>query len=370
VPIEVGQARAPCDRATSMLSDATPSLAPGDFSPSGVYLDTAAIGLPPRCVSQALHGIIERWSRGEIRAAEFDAVVASARAAFARLLGVRADCVAIASAASSLVGVVAGSLPRGAEVLCADGDFTSLLFPFLERQAAGELRVRSCPLNAIAESIGTSTALVAVSAVQSSNGDLCDLAGLERACKRTGTRSLLDATQAVGWLPLDGNRFDYVLASGYKWLLSPRGTTFMSINPEQLGALRPHSAGWYAGENVWDSIYGAPLRLASSARRFDVSPAWFMWLGCAEALAFIERIGVSAIYEHNRQLSTAFLERLDRPASGSAIVSISGDSVFEALAGAGIAASRRGGATRLSFHLYNTLSQAIAAADVVRGALR
>jgi selenocysteine lyase/cysteine desulfurase len=353
-----------------MLVDAAFSLAPGHFTPSGVYLDTAAIGLPPRRVSGALHTVIERWSRGEIRAAEFDAVVTRARASFARLLGVGADCVAIDSAVSSLVGVVAASLPRGAEVLCADGDFTSLLFPFLERQAAGELKVRSCPLATLAENIKPSTALVAVSAVQSSNGELCDLAGVESACKRTGTRSLLDATQAVGWLPLDGTRFDYVVASGYKWLLSPRGTAFMSINPEQLGALRPHSPGWYAGENVWDSIYGAPLRLASSARRFDVSPGWFMWLGCAEALAFIENIGVSAIYEHNRRLSMAFLERLDRPASGSAIVSIAGDAVFEALAAAGIAASRRGGATRLSFHLYNTLSEAIAAADVVRGALR
>jgi selenocysteine lyase/cysteine desulfurase len=37
--------------------------------------------------------------------------------------------------------------------------------------------------------------------------------------------------------------------------------------------------------------------------------------------------------------------------------------------GAGISASRRGGATRLSFHLYNTREDAIAAADVVRRVL-
>jgi selenocysteine lyase/cysteine desulfurase len=142
----------------------------------------------------------------------------------------------------------------------------------------------------------------------------------------------------------------------------------MSIKPELVGALRPHGPSWYAGEHIWDSIYGAPLRLASSARRLDGSPAWFSWLGCAEALAFLERVGIPAIYEHGLALSTAFLERLGRPPSGSTIVSIAGDGVFEALAAAGVVASRRGGATRLSFHLYNTIADAIAAADVVRRA--
>ena len=34
------------------------------------------------------------------------------------------------------------------------------------------------------------------------------------------------------------------------------------------------TAGWYAGQHPWESIYGTPLRLAEDARRFDVSPAW------------------------------------------------------------------------------------------------
>jgi selenocysteine lyase/cysteine desulfurase len=336
------------------------------FSPIGIYLNTAAVGLPPRNVSQALHGVIDRWISGDIYPEEFDVAVTSARAAFARLIGVQPDGVAVDVAASSLIGMVAASLPRGAEVLCADGDFTSLLFPFLERQQAGEITVRSCPLEAIADHIDERTTLVAVSVVQSFDGRLCDLDGIEQACTRHGARCLLDATQAVGWLPLVGTRFDYVVASGYKWMLSPRGCAFMSIKPELVGSLRPHGPSWYAGERIWESIYGAPLRLAGSARRLDGSPAWFSWLGCAEALAFLERVGVPAIYEHGLTLSTAFLDRLGRPPSGSTIVSIAGDGVFEALAAAGIVASRRGGATRLSFHLYNTAADAIAAADVIR----
>jgi selenocysteine lyase/cysteine desulfurase len=339
------------------------------FSPGRTYLDTAAVGLPPRSVSQVLHGIVDRWSSGDIAPREFDARINEARAAFARLVGVCPEHVALGSAASALVGTIAASLPRGAEVLCADGDFTSLLFPFLERQEAGELSVRSCPLEGLADAVNERTSLVAVSAVQSCDGRLCDFAAIEQACRQSGASSLLDATQAVGWLPLSASRFDYVVAAGYKWLLSPRGVAFLSVAPERLPSLRPAAPSWFAGEDVWGSIYGGPLRLARDARRLDGSPAWFSWHACAEALAFIERVGVPAIHAHDLELSATFLDRLGRPPSGSSIVSLPGERVYAALFAAGIAASRRGGATRLSFHLYNTRKDAIAAADVVRGAL-
>jgi selenocysteine lyase/cysteine desulfurase len=339
------------------------------FSPSRNYLNTAAIGLPPRSVSQAMHAIIDRWSAGDVGAREFDARVNEARATFARLVGVLPEHVAIGAAASALVGTVAASLPRGARVLCADGDFTSLLFPFLERQEAGELSVRSCPLEALADAVNERTTLVAVSAVQSCDGRLCDFAAIEQACRRFGASSLIDATQAVGWLPLSASRFDYVVVAGYKWLLAPRGVAFLSVAPGRLASLRPSAPSWFAGEDVWDSIYGGPLRLARDARRLDGSPVWFSWHACVEALAFIERVGVPAIHAHDLELSATFLDRLGLPPSGSAIVSLPGERVYDALFAAGISASRRGGATRLSFHLYNTREDAIAAADVVRRVL-
>jgi len=342
--------------------------AAAQFSPAGIYLNTAAIGLPPHSVSQAMHQIIDRWSVGEVAASEFDARVTEARQTYARLIGVRPEHVAVGSAASALVGTVAASLPRGAEVLCAEGDFTSLLYPFLERERAGELSVRFQPLDALAEAVTAHTTLVAVSAVQSQDGRLCDLSAIEQACRQFGTSSLIDATQAVGWLPLSASRFDYVVAAGYKWLLSPRGVAFLSVAPERLGSLRAVAPSWFAGDDI-SQYSGGPLRLARDARRLDGSPVWFSWQGCVDALAFVERVGVPAIHAHDLELSATFLDRLGLPPSGSAIVSLPGERVYEALRAAGISASRRGGATRLSFHLYNTREDAIAAADVARRAL-
>jgi selenocysteine lyase/cysteine desulfurase len=97
----------------------------------------------------------------------------------------------------------------------------------------------------------------------------------------------------------------------------------------------PHSAGWYAGEDVHASYFGPPLRLVENARRLDLSPAWFSWVGTEPALEVIERIGVPAIHA-------------DLPGAA------------DRLRRAGIFAALRGGRLRTSWHVYND------AADVDR----
>lgn len=332
------------------------------FSPRAHYLNTASIGVPPRACVEAVQGSIERWSRAELAASDFDPFVAAARRSFSSLLGVAEDCLAIGATVSDFVGLIASSLPAGVEVVCAEEEFTSVLFPFLVRQQLGELTVQVVPLEQVAKTIGPKTRLVALSAVQSADGRLFDRSAVLEASRRHGAATLIDATQAAGWLPGPWADFDYVIAAGYKWLLSPRGTAFLYVRPERLAELRPHSAGWYAGEDVWNSIYGPPLRLAKTARRLDVSPAWLSWVGCAASLAFLESVGVQAIYEHNVRLASLFCERAFGRKSESAIVSVPGDAAFERLRAKGIAVSRRAGATRLSFHLYNTEEDAAAAA--------
>ena len=89
------------------------------FTPRAHYLNTASIGVPPRACVEAVQESIERWSRAELAAPDFDPFVAAARRSFARLLGVSEDHVAIGATVSEFVGVVANSLPVGAEIVCA-----------------------------------------------------------------------------------------------------------------------------------------------------------------------------------------------------------------------------------------------------------
>src|SRR5262245_12362770 len=80
---------------------------------------------------------VEQWARGELTPTDFDSLVDRGRAAWARLIGVDVSTVAAGLAASHFVGMVAASLPDGARVLAAEGDFTSVLFPMLVQSSRG-----------------------------------------------------------------------------------------------------------------------------------------------------------------------------------------------------------------------------------------
>lgn len=325
--------------------------AQAQFDAEVTYLNTATLGLPPRCSWDALQRALTDWRAGTANPLSYDGQLATARASYARLVGVHPDTVAVGSQVSVLAGLVASSLPAGSEVLTAAGDFTSILFPFYAQAARG-VTVREVPLERIADAVTPQTTLVSVSAVQSANGRVADLDDLQEACRNAGAKVLLDTTQAVGWLPIDAGRFAYTVCGGYKWLLTPRGTAYFTVLPELMDGLLPSSANWYAGEDPWSSIYGGPLRLAANARRFDVSPAWHAWIAAAPAVTLLADVGVRALHEHALGLANRFRSGLGLPPGDSAIVSLAVDAEApEAMAASGVIGAVRAGRTRLSFHI-------------------
>jgi selenocysteine lyase/cysteine desulfurase len=347
-------------------SPVTLAAARAEFDADVTYLDTASFGLPPRRSWMALQQALAQWRAGTAQAVAYDLPVAAARSAYARLTGMDPSAVAVGSQVSVFAGLIAANLPDGSEVLTAAGDFTSILFPFYAQSGRG-VRVREVPLDRLADCISPATTLVAVSAVQSADGRVADLDALHAASSAAGTRVLLDTTQAVGWLPVDASRFAYTACGGYKWLLSPRGTAYFTINPALAGDLIPHYAGWYAGDDPWSSIYGGPLRLASDARRFDVSPAWHAWVAAAPALRLLAQVGTPSLQRHAVGLANRFRAGIGLEPGDSAIVSLTtDDAAADALAAAQIKGSARAGRLRLSFHVSTSEPDADLAADVLR----
>jgi selenocysteine lyase/cysteine desulfurase len=335
------------------------------WSPEGVYLNTASYGLPPRVGFDALQTALADWRGGRTSWEHWGAATEASRAAFAQMVGVPATRVAIGATVSGFVGLIAASVPCGARVLVPDVEFTSTLFPFLVQQEQRDVTVTTVPAARLAEAIDAGTDVVAFSAVQMSTGEIADLDAIVASARHHGAQTLLDATQACGWLPIDAARFDAVVCAGYKWLTMPRGTAFMAVGEQWLESVVPHSAGWYAGADVHQSYFGPPLRLATDARRFDTSPAWFSWVGAQPALELLNRIGVSAVYEHDVSLANRFRAGLGMDAGNSAIVSLARAGAAERLERAGIVAALRGGRLRASWHLYNTRADVDAALEAL-----
>ena len=327
--------------------------AAGLFTPARTYVNTASFGLPPQPAWEEMQAALAGWQRGRTSWEQWGESVEAARASWARLSGVPPETVAVGATVSGLAGLVAASVPDGARVLVPDVEFTSMLFPFLVHEARG-VRVRTVPPAELAAAIDEEVDVVAFSAVQMATGEVADLDAIAAAAARHGALTVCDATQACGWMPLGGDRFDVVIATAYKWLLSPRGTAFMAVRPSLLERIVPAAAGWYAGEDVHASYFGPPLRLARDGRRLDTSPAWFSWVGCAPALALLEAVGIEAIHAHDVGLANRFRAGLGLEPGNSAIVSTEAPGAHERLEAAGVAAAMRGGRLRTSWHLYNT----------------
>ena len=267
------------------------------FAGTERFLDSATYGLPSRRQVDALRTALDDWESGTQDTSAFDEAVDASRAAFAELVGASTDSVTIGSTTSALVGLIAAAVPDGGRIAVQRGEFTSVTAPFAAQSARGVTVEQFDPgtleasVEASAEDSARPFDLVAVSLVQSADGRVLDTERLRRAVAGTHTRVVIDVTQAVGWKKIDLGWADAVVASGYKWLLAPRGTAWMVLAGSFAETLIPHAAGWYSSETPWANTYEHPPLLAADARRFDASPAWHPMLGCGHLRAVAGVIG-------------------------------------------------------------------------------
>jgi selenocysteine lyase/cysteine desulfurase len=331
------------------------------------YLDTATYGLPPLATVEALEAAVRGWQEWEDWH-RWERDGEDCRALCARIVGAAPEDVSLQPAVSAAAGIVAASLPvrQGENVVCYERDFHSVLFPFLALERRGvEVRLRT--IDELADAVDDRTALVAVSSVQSADGQVADLAALRSA----GVRVFVDGTQSIGALPLDLAGVDYLAVGGYKWLLCPRGLAFLYVRQERLDEIEPWLAGWKSNRSPYERYYGPPLELTEDARRLDTSLAWFLAAGARPSLELLDRIGAAQIAEHDLALARRFCSGLGIPHRGSAIVQVEAsdaEALLARLEKAGVRAAGRGGAVRFSFHLYNDEEDVDQALDVLGSA--
>jgi selenocysteine lyase/cysteine desulfurase len=323
-----------------------------EFDGAAGFLNSPTYGLPPRFLVDALQGCIAEWQAGTMDVPSFDESVRRGRAAYADLVGVPVEWVAMGGSVSAVLGLVAAALPDGARVATLAGEFTSASFPFAAQAGRG-ITVTEMTGGELIASAADHDVVVA-SLVQSADGTVLDVDALRDAVAGAATMTVVDVTQAVGWKVLELGWVDVTAAAVYKWLLAPRGTAWMSLGDRVSQLVTPHLANWYAGEQPWASIYGLPLRLAADARRFDTSPAWFGVLGAGLTMPWLASLDRAAVESHCLGLASQLRAEFDLPQRDSAIVSLPLAGAAEKLAAAGLRASVRAGAVRVGFHLYNT----------------
>jgi selenocysteine lyase/cysteine desulfurase len=338
-------------------------------APGLIYLDTATYGLPPRPTVEVMERALKGWQSGTANWIEdWDQPADRCRVDFGALIGTDAANIAFIPAASVGAGVVAVSLRAGDEVVVPVDEFTSTLYPVLVAARRGAL-VREVRFEALAESIRPGTRLVAFSLVQMQTGKTADLRAIVERASEVGAELFVDATQAVPFVPIADllPKIDYLVCSGYKHLLSPRGTAYFYVRPDRWDSLEAHNANWRAADQPFNRYFGGPLSLSANAARFDVSRAWMPWLGASESMRLLSSWHGTDVFDGVRALADRLAEGTGQPMPGSSLVCVpieGPEHAREALKKAGIKASVRGTSIRFSPHVYNTeadIDRAIAA---------
>jgi kynureninase len=193
----------------------------------------------------------EKWERAEAKAGRV-------REGFARLLGARAEEVALGQNTHELILRFLSAMPlrERPRLVTTDGEFHTLrrqLDRFAEDGRLAIVKVSARPASSVAERLaaavdGRTSAVLASSVLFGNAHVVPGLGGVLDTCRRAGAELLVDAYHHLNALPFslerDGLAGAFVVGGGYKYCQLGEGNCFLRVPPDR-GHLRPLVTGWF-----------------------------------------------------------------------------------------------------------------------------
>lgn len=391
------------------------------------YLNCAYIAPLPRATERAVvEGLRRKRVPTRIGPRDFFDDLEEARRRFGALVGGEADRVALLPSASYGIAVAARNLPveRGQSIVLTREQFPGNVYAW--RRVAAETRAeivtvgpdgpessgvggareaagatgwrtgagtgeqgagRGASWNArLLEAVDRSTAVVALPHVHWTDGTRFDLEAVAGRAREVGAAVVVDGTQSVGALPFDVGRIrpDALVCAGYKWLLGPYSTAVGWFGPRFDDGV-PLEETWMAREASDDFQRLVDYRDAyqPGARRYDVGEvANFALLpGLLASLELVLEWRPERIQAYTAELVAELLElarergfAVEDPAFRASHLfgirmrpDVELDALKAALDAAGVVASLRGSALRVSPHVYNDAADVRALMEVLEG---
>ncbi len=347
----------------------------------GIYFNHAAVSPLSRRVVSAIEAFLKERSETDVENyfTTLMPTLNALRARLARMLNARERNLAFVPNTSYGLNLLAQGLTwrRGDRILLYEREFPSNVQPFLAlrklgveidflKDHDGEIRI-----DEIEKNITPDTRLVSLSYVQFLSGFRLNLDELSEVCRRKNCLLSIDVIQALGAMPIDCRKVDFLAAGAHKWGMSPMGTGVAYFSDELLARLNPVFVGWLSVEEAWDfSYHDKPLK--QDASRYELGTYnWIGLVGMNAAFELFEEIGLDAVsekilslseYLSNRLIDNGF-EPLCNPsrANRSGIVSVknfpNAEGAFKALSERRIEISLRENYLRFSPHFYNTYDE-------------
>ena len=346
-----------------------------------VYLNSAAEGIPPLAVEEALQRYSQDKRLGMDGRLLHARVHAEARRLAAAMIGLDPDDVAICSCSSEAFNLasLALALRGGEEVVVTDLDFPSSVTPFLQGSCPAEVRVWRSREGRLHDAdllplLSPRTRLVSLPAVSFYNGFRADVPGVADVVHRHSPALLaVDVTQALGRIPLDRESgalagADLVVSSTHKWILGPHGGGIVGVPPHRRAEWTVPAGGWFNLHDAFGPDRFESVRHLTGAASFAVGmPNYPALYGIRAALEYVAGVGIAAIDRHARPLVLECLAGLRTlgvdllsPANPACLAGIlafrhpRAESVHARLHAGGIHVMHHAGRLRVAIHGYTT----------------
>ncbi len=228
------------------------------------------------------------------------------RAALARRLGGRAEDVAFLGSASEGLHVASEGIDwrPGDNVVVGQSEFPSVLLAWQRLRPRG-VEVRAVGREAVvapdevSAAVDSRTRAIAVSHVGYLTGARHDLRRLRSLADRVGARLVVDASHALGVVPVDGTLCDVVVACCYKWVLAVHGVGVFYVNSRRWPGLAAPWVGWHSTHREDDWRRRTEIRLREDGSRFEAGNPPFLPVYVLEsALRVLDALDPRAVEAH------------------------------------------------------------------------
>lgn len=269
-------------------------------------------------VRAALEAFLATWADRGMDWEIWMAEVERARAAFAALIGVSPDTVAVGSSVSQLVSSVASALvsrpqPSRSRIVSSVADFPGVAHAWLATRAYGwqvdQLEADGRGIVSAEQfrsAIDERTALLSLPHVCYANGALLTLDDLVACAHEQGALVFVDAYQSIGTIPVDAaaSGVDFLAAGTLKYLCGTAGIAFLYVHPRVLEQMQPTVTGWFGRQNPF-AFDPSRLDYAPGSARFDLgTPPVINAYAARAGMELVLAAGVERIRAHLLRLST------------------------------------------------------------------